>query len=319
MITVFDGATIAARERLDAWRDITSTFLIPTAVDSPKPEAFTAQLRVMPFGDAQLASMAYTSLSSRRSPRDIRRSDPEYYQLALVRAGCQIIEQNDNSSVLAGGDLVLYDSSRPLRTMFDATSPAETVQLHFPKRMLPLPAHQVADLCATSLLPGAEVVGRPLAAFLASLAACRTHCTDRDALRLETIMVDLTTAVLAHHLERKNPPLRSATHTLYLRIIAFIEENLHRPQLRPTMVAAAHRISLRYLHRIFQQHHLVSVATHIRTRRLERAGRDLADRRLDHLTIATIARRWGFSRPAEFSRAFQRHTGIPPRDYRNNT
>jgi AraC-like DNA-binding protein len=89
--------------------------------------------------------------------------------------------------------------------------------------------------------------------------------------------------------------------------------------LRPATIARAHQISPRYLHRIFQQHHSVSVATHIRTRRLDRARRDLVDRRLDHLTIATIARRWGFSRPADFSRAFQRYTGAPPRDYRNNT
>ncbi|SHN14939.1 helix-turn-helix transcriptional regulator [Cryptosporangium aurantiacum] len=131
--------------------------------------------------------------------------------------------------------------------------------------------------------------------------------------------MDLTTALLAHHLERENPPLRSPTHTLYLAITAFIEENLHLPGLDPATIAAAHGISLRYLHRIFQQHHHVSVGTHIRTRRLDRARRELADRRLDHLTIATIARRWGFPRPADFSRAFQQHIGIPPRDYRNKT
>jgi AraC-like DNA-binding protein len=184
--------------------------------------------------------------------------------------------------------------------------------------MLPLPGNQVAGLCAVPL-PGTEGIGHLLASFLTALADDHTRYTERDALRLEEVAVDLTTAVLAHHLERENPPLRSPTHTLYLRIVAFIEENLHRPELRPATIAAAQRISLRYLHRVFQQHHSVSVATHIRTRRLDRARRDLADPRLDHLTIAAIARRWGFSRPADFSRAFQHHTGTPPRDYRNNT
>ncbi|MER7165803.1 helix-turn-helix domain-containing protein [Micromonospora sp. NPDC000207] len=319
MINVFDGATIAARERLDAWRHVTATSLIPTALDSPVPEAFTAHLRVMPLGDAQVASLAYTSLSSRRSPKEIRKSDPEHYHVALIRAGSQGIEQNDTSTILQSGDLVIYDSSRPFEAVVSAASPAETVILQFPKRTLPLPVDQVAGLCATSLLPESEGIGRLLATFLASLTDGRTRCTESDALRLETIVVDLTTAVLAHHLERRNPPLRSATHTLYLRIIAFIEDNLHHPQLRPPTIAAAHRISLRYLHRIFQLHHADSVATHIRTRRLDRARRDLADPRLSHLTIATIARRWGFTRPAEFSRAFHRHTGAPPRDYRNTT
>lgn len=318
MLTVFDSATIAARERLEAWRDVTAASLIPTTLDSPDPEAFTARLGAVTLGAAQVTSLAYTSLSSRRSPRQIRRSDPEYYQVALIRAGRQGIAQNDASAVLRGGDLVVYDSSRPFEAIVSAPSPAETVILQFPKGLLPLPVQQVTGLCAVSL-PGAEGIGRLLAAFLASLADGITRCTARDAQRLQTVALDLTTAVLAHHLERENPPLRSPTYTLYLRIVAFIEENLHHPELRPATIAAAHRISPRYLHRVFQQHHPTGVAAHIRVRRLDRARRDLADRRLGHLTIAAVARRWGFSRPADFSRAFQRHTGTPPRDYRDST
>jgi AraC-like DNA-binding protein len=319
MLTVFDSATIAVPERLGALREITAASLMPSAIDSPDPAAFTARLDTVPFGHAQVWSLDYTSVSSRRTSREIRRSDPEYYQIALVRAGRQGIEQNGASAVIRCGDLVFYDSSRPYEAVSAGTTAStEMVVLHFPKTLLPLPAHQVAGLYAIPL-PGTAGIGHLLAAFLASLAGGRIGYTERDALRLETIAVDLTTAVLAHHLERENPPLRSTTHTLYLRIVAFVEDNLRRPELRPATIAAAHRISLRYLHRIFQQYHPVSVAAHIRTRRLDRARCDLADRRLDHLTIATIARRWGFSRPADFSRAFQCHTGTSPRDYRYDT
>ncbi|GGN46041.1 AraC-like DNA-binding protein [Actinoplanes campanulatus] len=318
MLTVFDSATIAARERLEAWREITAASLAPTAIDSPDPEAFTGRLRSMPLGNAQVTSLSYTSLVARRSSREIRKSDPECYQVGIIRAGRQGIEQNDASAMLGRGDLVIYDSSQPFEAIVSATSLAEAVHLQFPRRLLPLPTRQVAGLCATSL-PGNVGIGSLLAAFLTSLADGRTQYIERDARRLETIALDLTTAVLAHHLERENPPLRSPTYTLYLRIIAFIENNLHRPELRPATIADAHRISQRYLHRLFQQHHPAGVAAHIRARRLDRARRDLADHRLDHLTIATIARRWGFGRPADFSRAFHRHTGTPPRDYRSNT
>ena len=319
MLTVFDTATIAVPERLPAWRDIVASSLVPTTVDSPDPVTFTARLGAVPLGAAQVTSLAYTSLWARRSPREIRRSDPEYCQVGLIRSGRQGIAQNGVSAVIRPGDLVIYDSSRPLEAVSaGGASPAETIVLQFPRRLLPLPAHQMAGLCATAL-PGKEGIGSVLAAFLAALADSRTCCTDRDALRLESIAVDLTTAVVAHHLERENPPLRSPTRTLYLRIIAFVEANLHHPELSPDTIAAAHHISLRYLHRIFQQHHPVTVATHIRTRRLDRARQDLADRRLDHLTIGAIARHWGFPRPADFTRAFQRHTGAPPRDYRNRT
>jgi AraC-like DNA-binding protein len=318
MPTVFDSATIAVPERLGALREITAASLMPTAIDSPEPTAFAARLDTVLLGRVQVWSMTYSSVSSRRTTRDIRRSDPEYYQVALVRAGRQGIHQNGASATASCGDLVLYDSSRPYEAVStNTTASTETAILHFPKKLLPLPAHHVAGLCATPL-PGTTGIGRLLAGFLDSLIAGRADYTERDAMRLETISVDLTTAVLAHHLEQDDPPLRSPTHTLYLRMVAFIEDNLHDPELRPATIAAAHQISPRYLHLIFQRHHPVSVAAHIRTRRLDRAARDLADRRLDHLTIAAVARRWGFPRPAEFSRAFQRHAGMPPRDYRSN-
>ncbi|WP_253770955.1 helix-turn-helix domain-containing protein [Goodfellowiella coeruleoviolacea] len=53
-----------------------------------------------------------------------------------------------------------------------------------------------------------------------------------------------------------------------------------------------------------------------RRRRLDRCQRDLADPSLHHLSIAAIAARWGFARPADFSRAFRRATGMSPGEYR---
>ncbi|MFD5828587.1 helix-turn-helix domain-containing protein [Lentzea sp. NPDC060358] len=316
MITVFDSATVASAERVSAWQETTASSLIPTVISSPEPEAFTAELRAAPLGDAQVASMAYTSLTSKRSQREIRRSDPEYYQVALTRAGQQGLEQNGASALLRRGDLVVYDSSRPFEAVVTSEGAVDVAQLQFPRRMLPLPVDQVAGLCAVPL-SGTEGIGGVLAAFLCSLADGHARYTERDALRLEAVAVDLTTAVLAHHLERKHPPLRSYSHVLHLRITTFVEEHLHCAELRPATIAAAHQISTRYLHRIFQQHHPVGVAAHVRTRRLERARRDLADARLRHLSIGEIALRWGFSRPADFSRAFQRHAGVSPREYRN--
>ena len=319
MLTVFDSATIAVPERLDALREITAVSQMPTVIDSPDAEAFTARIGTVPLGRAEVWSLDYTSASSRRTARDIRRADPEYYQIAMVRRGVQGIEQGGASAMVRCGDLVLYDSSQPYEAISAGpAASAETVVLHFPKSLLPLPAPQVTALFAVPL-PGTAGIGHLLAAFLDSLSAGRTDCTARDALRLESIAVDLVTVVLAHHLERRNPPLRSHTGMLYLRIMAFVDERLPDPDLRPATIAAAHRISPRYLHRVFQQHHPVGVATHIRSSRLDRARRDLSDRRLDHLTVAAISRRWGYPDPAEFGRAFRRQTGISPRDYRNTT
>ncbi|MFF0628734.1 helix-turn-helix domain-containing protein [Streptomyces sp. NPDC004296] len=71
-----------------------------------------------------------------------------------------------------------------------------------------------------------------------------------------------------------------------------------------------------YLHRLFQREE-ATVAAWIRRRRLEAARRDLADPALRTLPVHAIATRWGFSRAADFSRAFRTAYGTPPRDYRS--
>jgi AraC-like DNA-binding protein len=317
MRLLFDSATLPVPDRLEAWRSVTAGSMMPTEIDSLRPSAFTARFGETSLGTVQVTALSYTSLRALRSPRTIRISDPEYFQIGFIRSGRHDIDQNDTRAVLRSGDLCVYDSSQPFESIVTSeTTPAESVILHFPKSLLPLSVSQVAKFCATPL-PGIGGIGGLLTQFLVALADRHSDHTVRDERRLGMIAIDLTTAVLAHYLERRHPPLRSASHVLYLRVTSYIERNLHRADLGPATVAAAHRISLRYLHRIFQQHHVSTLNTHIRTRRIERARRDLIDPRFTHLTIASIAARWGFHRPADFSRAFLRHTGLTPRDCRN--
>jgi transcriptional regulator GlxA family with amidase domain len=58
------------------------------------------------------------------------------------------------------------------------------------------------------------------------------------------------------------------------------------------------------------------VAGWIRSRRLERCRRDLADPSLAAHPVAAIATRWGFASAADFSRAFRTAHGVPPAEYR---
>ena len=60
------------------------------------------------------------------------------------------------------------------------------------------------------------------------------------------------------------------------RIHAHIDRNLASTDLSPTSIAAAHFISTRHLHGLFQEQG-TSVSTWIRIRRLERCRRDLVN------------------------------------------
>jgi AraC-like DNA-binding protein len=110
-------------------------------------------------------------------------------------------------------------------------------------------------------------------------------------------------------------PPENRRQALLRRIHAFIESHLGDPQLSPAAVAAAHHISLRYLHKLFEPG-THGVAAVIRQRRLERCRDDLLDPAQVDRPVAGIAARWGFSSAAHFSRVFREAYGLPPAEFR---
>ncbi|MCE7082940.1 helix-turn-helix domain-containing protein [Streptomyces sp. ST2-7A] len=316
METVFDSTELPIEERTDAWQETLSRALVTTHNKFPEDEPFTARLKATALGPAQLSSMTYTGLVSWRTQALIRKSDPELYQIAVVRSGRQGIEQERRLAVIDPGDMVLYDSSRPFEaTVAPGAEPSTSLVLQFPRRLLPLPEHRVAALLALPL-PGRKGMGRMLSRFLMSLDEDSHACTPRDRARLGVTGLDLIAGAVAHHLDREQDlPPDSRQHLLFLRITSFIHEHLNAPDLDPVTIAAAHHISLRTLHRLFSRHG-TSVAAFIRQQRLQRSRRDLADPRLNHLGIRAVAARCGFFHPADFTRAFHTAYGMPPSEYR---
>jgi len=83
------------------------------------------------------------------------------------------------------------------------------------------------------------------------------------------------------------------------QIKAFIDAHLPDPGLRPDVIASAHFISSRYLHKLFEAES-ATVSRWIREQRLDRCRNDLADQRLDRQTVSTIRVSLGPSRSVAF-------------------
>jgi AraC-like DNA-binding protein len=128
----------------------------------------------------------------------------------------------------------------------------------------------------------------------------------------------------SHHPCPSSVPLQIGAHdalglrvrrALLIRIRAWIEEHLDHPELSPADVAAAHHISLRYLHKLFSVQQS-TVAGWIRHRRLERCRRALLDPAQATRPVSAIAARWGILNAAHFSRVFRDAYGLAPAEYR---
>jgi AraC-like DNA-binding protein len=316
LTTVLDTAHLPPADRAAAWGETTGHALMATRVSFLEPDQIQARIQSMALGPVQLSVMSYTPLSSERTLRLIRQSDPEMYQLALTLAGQQSIEQARTYAALGPGDLLLYDSSRPFTATAGPNPPgARAMLLQFPRRLLLLPEKTMASLCGTAL-DGRAGVGQLLRQLLTGLADTHADLTSADSTRLGTTAIDLTAALLAHHTDQETLlPAGSRQHALFEQISAYVSTHLHDPDLTPSAVAAANFISTRYLHHIFQQHG-TTVSDTIRQQRLACCRRDLADPAQRNLPIAAIAMRWGYPRPSDFTRAFRTATGMTPSEYR---
>jgi AraC-like DNA-binding protein len=94
-----------------------------------------------------------------------------------------------------------------------------------------------------------------------------------------------------------------------------IDAQLSDGDLGPESIARAHFISVRYLHVLFEREG-VTVSRWIRSRRLERARRDLQDPALAHEPVMRIATRWGFHSASHFSNSVRAEYGCSPRELR---
>ncbi|MFI2458007.1 helix-turn-helix domain-containing protein [Streptomyces sp. NPDC019539] len=317
--TVFRSEDVPVEDRFDCWRDMLGRTR-SSDMASAHADAFWAECRLMELGPVTVLPMAALPARYRRGPAMVRRSDPELYHLSLLLDGGLGLDQAGRADTFGPGDLHLVDSSHPYDVGPDREGdcrPVRGVGVDFPKALLPLPADRVHALLGRAL-PAADGIGALLRDCLTGLDRQADFLRPSDAPRLGTVVLDLVAALVAHVLEAETAlPPESRRQVMFRRISAFIRRNLQDPRLTPPAVAAAHHISLSQLHRIFQlEAHGETVAAFIRARRLEGAGRDLADSRTSAEPVHVVAARWGFPRAPEFTRAFRTAYGCSPTEHR---
>ncbi|MFD6363211.1 helix-turn-helix domain-containing protein [Streptomyces roseolus] len=314
--TVLDTSSLPRSERTEAWAAATARALLTTRLRFPDPERFDASMRATTLGPAQLSVLTYRPLACHRSTAHIRRSDPELYQLALITSGRHTVEQAGRRAVCGPGDLVLYDSSRPVDVVAGPDGqPGGCLLLQFPRSRMRLPEKLVAAACATSLT-ASKGLKRVLRETLGVLGRAPDDFDDSDRVRMASTLVQLAASVVAGHTERAAElPAPSRAAALYHDSREFIAANLHDPELDPAAVAAAHHVSPRTLHRAYASFES-TVSDTIRRERIGHCRRDLEDPLLDASPVSAIGARWGYPRASDFTRAFKAAVGMPPAAYR---
>ncbi|MEH0821061.1 MULTISPECIES: helix-turn-helix domain-containing protein [unclassified Micromonospora] len=317
-----DTAWLPSAERFDFWQDLVARESVPARISSDHAADFAASAHLVDLGVVRLGVWRYPSLELHRTPRMIRSTDPELYQLALPLSGHGELVQQRRQTPFAPSGFAFVDTVRPHgsshRPDGAAVGPLHTVTALVPHAALPLPAHRIEELLTTEL-PADTGMGLLLARFLRQVTDHPEQYASADAAHLDQVALALIAGTLADRLDDARAlPVDVRATGLRTRIEAFVRSHLADPELDPAAVAAAHHLSLRALHRLFEGSG-TTVAGLIRARRLERCLRDLADPRLRDMAVHEVAARWGFRDRAHFSRAFRARYGMSPREHRERT
>ncbi|AZK97802.1 MULTISPECIES: AraC-like ligand-binding domain-containing protein [Streptomyces] len=235
-----------------------------------------------------------------RPPSLIGSGDRQLLKVALHGSGRAGVEQDGRQCLVAPGDLVVYETARPYELRF--WDPFDLIVLGIPRILLGPHTDPLAGRTA-SAVPTDGGGRRLAAALLRETADELPACSGSGGPHLADALVSLVLSALA-----EQPVALRPSDDLAERILTHCLGRLSDPRLSPESVARAHHISVRYLHKVLQRRG-VSLASWVRSRRLERIRRDLADPALVDRSVSVIAAGWGYLDAAHLSRALRAEYG----------
>ncbi|WP_182872845.1 helix-turn-helix domain-containing protein [Microbispora sp. H10670] len=251
-------------------------------------------------------------LTLRRPWELVRSGDPQVVRMLISMGGRTGLTQFDRQEILHPGQAAYYLSSAPHEGWRRAAGRfSDLLMLSIEVDTLgDLPIATLRDNAACRLPVSVEMTG--LLNCLGRRILCGgDHYTRADIEIVTAMLVSAVTGVLTPEADDDIP----TGHRFKRSICEYIEENLGDPNLTPTSIAAAHHLSVRTVHRLFEGQD-ATLGAWIRALRLERCRKDLLSVDLADRPVHAIAARWGFPDPAHFSRCFTAAFGLTPGAYR---
>jgi AraC-like DNA-binding protein len=258
----------------------------------------------------ELAQIANNLDVIRRERSDIRSDYGENLFLLLQLQGHCGIEQFGGETVIASGDCILVDSSRPSVFHFRGQF-SNHLSVHLPRQLL------FADKSTRVGISRRLGPDDPMSAMLRALVAklLLTDASHRRAADLRHLLFETTRQAFAVDEGGDASALSDSAAQRLETALILIDRNLTEPCLTPQWLANQIGISLRTLQEDFAQIGETPTSL-IRTRRLHLAREQLEQMRSDPRasTIAEIAYASGFNDISYFNRCFRKAFDCSPKD-----
>jgi AraC-like DNA-binding protein len=234
--------------------------------------------------------------------------------LGINLAGRSIAQQCGRELAFGDGEAALLSLAAGAFSIVRPTA-AQFVGLRVPRKAI---APMVPDLDGRIMrvVPAAAPALQLLTSYVRAIADNRALGPSEMPRLLATHLHDLI--ALSVHVGRDGavaaaPSVRAAR---LLAVKSDILDNLDDASMSVSAIAARHRVSPRYVHKLFEADGTTFTQFVLR-QRLDRVYRTLRDPRFLARSITSIAYDAGFGDLSYFNRTFRRHYGATPSDIRN--
>lgn len=312
--TSTDSAPV--EERLDFWRDAISRAFVKLDFDPVKLNGgrqFSGRITQSDLADIELAVVNSNGQHVRRTSRLIRQTQDELFLVSFQLAGEGEVRQDGRRAVLAAGDFVIYDSTRPYELVF--REDFEQLVVTVPRDRLRVRAPSAERLTAIAIR-GSQGIGRLLGELVVGLTEHAEAMAGQTQASVSNAVLDLVATALATLPASQVGSLPTLKLFHLNRIKSYIHEHLSDPDLSIISISEALGVSVSSMYRVFEAERC-SLAEWIWDQRLQACRATLLDVACSGLSIKQIAMSWGFNDPAHFSRAFRRRFGQSPAAFRS--
>jgi AraC-like DNA-binding protein len=311
MVVLLDTQRLVGRDPNEALQEAFTNTEAPQIVHFDSTPRVRHLMQLAEFGSAaHLLRNTGTGVHIVRGPAQVRRGAPEQTAIGVQLRGHALLRTLGRESVTNAGHLHLVDVTSPYsyRQFGDCDHkvlladnqqlglPVDAIRIALPK----LQASPIYDLVRAHLARLGEA---------RDLSPVTQEMVGHASLELIRALISSTT---------DGPQQREALNaTLQLRILMYVDANLHDHRLTPGSIAATHNISTRHLYVLWARaDHGLSLSQWIISRRLKKAEVRLSKEDPATATVAHIAHDCGFTDVSHFSRRFRASYGMTPREWR---
>jgi AraC-like DNA-binding protein len=311
---LFSTVGVPATDTVEVWREYMAEVYYCVDIKPRLEDFVSGELRELPLGRLGLSNFKANQQRVFRYAEAAKSDNSDNFVFIFPIREKLYFDQRGRAGFIDPGNVVILRSSE----FYEAACPDgfENITIKVPSTLMRGRVPAIDDLCAQF-----DVANPVLSSIVSDMALKLMH-SQNDwprgiASQISENVLDLLGLMLdsAEHKGHREFDDRSLMAAMFKRICNFLRENLGDHELSPVSVALAHRISLRYLHKLFERNG-TTFGRWLMEARLQEARRRILSDANQTMTLQWIAFSCGFGSQSHFSTQYRARFNETPRETR---